>query len=369
MKNKKYFFEAITLAESVKGYTSPNPAVGCIIVKNNEVVGKGATKKFGFDHAEIIALKEAGSRAKGAVMYVTLEPCVEFIGKKTQSCTKKIIESGIKEIFIGIKDPNPKINGNGIKLLKKNGIKVRILSDFTKDVEILNEDFFKFIKTGTPFIYAKCAMTLDGNIASINGDSKWISSEESRLWVHQLRNKVDSVLVGVGTILQDNPKLNVRTINRIKDPLRIIIDPFGKTPVESLVMSDNLQSLFIVNNNIENKFIDLCIKNNKKYAKFSLNDGKISLKEVVDYLGKQLFIESLLIEGGSKIFYNAYHEKIIDKMIIFIAPIILGGKGIPLFNGNIDINISDAFRIRDVSVENIGGDILIQGYLNGRSES
>ncbi len=364
MEIKKIFFKAIQLAKSVKGNTSPNPAVGCIIVKNGRIVGKGATQKSGCDHAEIAALKEAKLSAKNASLYVTLEPCVDYPGKKTPSCASAIIKAGIKEVFVGMKDPNPHIKGKGIIQLKKAGIKVTLLKENLREIYALNEDFFKYIQTSIPFVYAKSAMTLDGNIATEEGDSKWISSEESRTWVHQLRNRVDAVLVGVGTVIMDNPRLNVRLVPKMKDPLRIIVDPEGRTPLNSFVMKDKGKTLFVVKKSISKSFLKECEKKHKEVLTLNTypNTG-FHLKKLVRYLGKEKGIESLLIEGGGRVFHHALHEKIIDKLIVFIAPKILGGKGLPLFNGKTSLKMSEALKINDISVENSGGDILVEGYL------
>jgi diaminohydroxyphosphoribosylaminopyrimidine deaminase / 5-amino-6-(5-phosphoribosylamino)uracil reductase len=370
MKSKIFFSEALKLANSVKGNTSPNPAVGCVIEKNNCIVGMGATKKSGGDHAEIVALKDAGKKCKGASLYVTLEPCVDYPHKKTPSCSQAIINAGIKEVFIGMTDPNPKVNGNGIRQLKEAGIEVQLIDEYQKEIRELNEDFFKFIRTGLPFVYAKAAMTLDGNIASKDGNSKWISSKESRALVHGLRNKVDAVLVGVGTVLADNPHLNVRLAEKIKDPVRLIIDPDGRTPPDYHVMADDQKTIFIVKKGIRDEFKMICDKNKKLFLEFDTftdkpSDHLISFKQIFKYLGEKMEMESILIEGGAKVLYHSFHENAVDKIMLFIAPKLLGGRGIPLFDGETSLNISEALQINDISVENIGEDILIQGYLNG----
>lgn len=368
MKKKNFFHEALALATSVKGKTSPNPAVGCVIVKNNKIVSGGATQKAGCDHAETVALKKAGRGARNASLYVTLEPCVDFDGKRTSSCAGRIIEAGIKEVFIGMKDPNPNVNGKGIVQLRKAGIQVHILNEFKKELQILNEDFYKYINTGLPFVYAKAAMTLDGNIATVDGDSQWISGEKSRAWVHSLRNRVDGIMVGIGTVLKDNPQLNVRMVKKIKDPVRFIVDPNGKTPADAHVMIDGGDTVFLVKKDVSNEFRKLCEKNGKEYAEFGTNpdSGKsaFDFREIMEYLGKKRCVESLLIEGGGSVFHHAFHAGVIDKLIVCVAPKVLGGKGIQLFNGPTPLKINEALRLNDISVENIGEDIFIQGYLN-----
>jgi diaminohydroxyphosphoribosylaminopyrimidine deaminase / 5-amino-6-(5-phosphoribosylamino)uracil reductase len=361
MDHKKFFSRAIRLAQSVKGTTSPNPAVGCVIVKKNRVLSTGATRIAGCDHAEAVALKKAGASARNASLYVTLEPCVDYPGKKTPSCVSQIIRSGIKEVFIGMKDPNPRVNGRGIQQLRKAGIEVSILHEHKKEIQILNEDFFKFITTGLPFVYAKAAMTLDGNIANLDGDSQWISGEASRAWVHSLRNRVDAIMVGIGTVLKDNPQLNVRMVKRIKDPVRYIIDANGRTPPDSHVMNDGGKTVFIVRKGIPESFKDLCRKNGQEWLEFDAPEGHFRLKDVLERLGKEKCVESILVEGGGNLFHGLLAENAVDRLIVCVATKVLGGKGIQLFNGAVNRKISEALRLKDVSVENIGEDIFIQG--------
>lgn len=363
MEKRDFFLRALELAEKAKGATSPNPAVGCVIEKNGRIISEGATQQAGCDHAEIVAIKKAASSVKGSTMYVTLEPCVDFCGKKTPSCSMAIIKAGIKKVVIGMKDLNPLVNGRGIEMLKNAGIEVEIFDEFYDRVFELNEDFFKFITTGFPFVYVKVAMTLDGNIATLSGDSKWISGEESRKFVHSLRNRVDSILVGINTVLKDNPTLNVRLVDRKKDPLRIIVDPYGKTTENYSVMTDNLRTLFIVSPNVSLEFINMCRKYGKDIIYINTDEaGNISFKDILYKLG-EMKITSVLVEGGSRVFYRIFKEGLVDKIFIFLAPKLLLGKGIPFMNGDGISKISDAVKIKNLSVENIGEDILVKGYL------
>lgn len=366
--NFKFFLKKVfELAKSVKGKTSPNPAVGAIVVKNNKIVGKGATQPVGNDHAEVIALHSANQNTIGATMFVSMEPCVDYPGKLTPACSQAIIHSGISNVVIGSLDPNPKVHGKGVTALKAANIRVTMFDEIdTKyffEIARLNEDYAKFITTGLPFVYAKYAMTLDGNIATADGDSQWISNPQSREIVHRLRNKVDAIMVGIGTVLKDNPHLNVRLDNTInlKDPLRIIIDPNGKTTSDFNIMSDNGKTLFIIGQDASIEFENLCSQNNKTFVRMQAPFG---MQHIMKYLGEDLQIESLLIEGGGRVLYNALQENIIDKIITFVAPKILGGKGIQPFEGKSSIKMSKAISINDISVENINGDIYIQGYLN-----
>lgn len=361
MFSDKYFQEAVMLAQSAKGSTSPNPSVGTIIVKNGVIVGTGATQSAGHEHSEIMALNQAGKNARGASLYVTLEPCVDYTGKRTPSCTAAIIKAGVKDITIGMLDPNPRVKGKGVERLTTAGLEVNVLEQVDAALLELNEDYFKYIRTGMPFVYGKYAMTLDGNIANAEGDSQWVSGPKSLEWVHELRNKVDVILVGIGTVLKDNPTLNVRLVPRIKDPYRIIIDPRGETPPDYTVMSDSLASLFVIGREVSQDFKDRCDSNQKDYLVMST---PFSYKELFSLLARERQIESILIEGGGRVFHRCFEEEVIDKLIVCVAPKILGGIGIQPFNGQTDRIMKKALILKDISVENIEGDLLIQGYLN-----
>ncbi|MGC8764553.1 MAG: bifunctional diaminohydroxyphosphoribosylaminopyrimidine deaminase/5-amino-6-(5-phosphoribosylamino)uracil reductase RibD [Brevinematia bacterium] len=364
MESKKFFLMALRLAESVKGLTSPNPAVGCVIEKGGKVVGRGATQRVCGDHAEICALKEAKGFARGSTVYLTLEPCVDYEGKRTPSCTEALIKAGVKKVVLGTKDPNPYVNGRGIERLKEAGIEVEFYNEYERKLIELNEDFFKYIKTGLPFVSIKAAMTLDGNIATYTGDSKWISCEESRRFVHILRNKTDAILVGVSTVLRDNPELSVRHVEKLKDPLRIVIDPYGKANEDYNVMSDKLPTLFITTRNISTSFIKLCEKHKKEILMLDLeDDGLFSFRKIFSILGKR-GITSILVEGGAGVFYNLFRESVVDKLYLFISPKLLCGRGIPLLDGLGVKKISEAIKINNFSVENIGEDILFKGYIS-----
>ncbi len=366
MNKNNFFSRALRLAESVKGLTSPNPAVGCVIVAKGRVVGRGATQKAGRDHAEIVALRQAGRQARGADLFVTLEPCVDYPGKKTVSCANAIIRSGIRSVTIGARDPNPRVNGRGITALRKAGVQVHILNGFRDKIQKLNEDFEKYIRTGFPFVIAKAAMTLDGNTAASDGESRWISGPDSRRLVHTIRNRVDAVMVGVGTVLKDNPRLDVRLVKKLKNPLRVIVDPDGRTPRASRIMRDRGRTLFIVRAGVDESFRRLCARSGKQCLEFpAIRSGRISLRDVVRKLGSDFGIESVLIEGGGRLLHSALSDGVVDKLMLFVAAKVLGGIGMPLFNGPAIRKVKNALTLNGISVENMGNDILIQGYLKG----
>lgn len=359
-----YLKRALELAQNVKGLCSPNPAVGAVIVKDGTIVGEGATQKAGCDHAEVVAIKQAGESAKGATLYVTLEPCCIF--GRTPPCTDLIIKSKIKKVYIAVLDPNPKINGKGKKILEDAGIEVE--SNFLeKEINELNEDFYKYIQTGIPFCVAKYAMTLDGKMATESGDSKWISNEFSREWVHKLRNRVDAILVGVNTVINDNPLLNVRLSEKHKDPVRIILDSSGRCPIDRHVFQTEHKSIFVIKSNIDQdhylKFQKNCEDHNKILLVDETSGKKISFAWLLKELGK-LEISSILIEGGAEVLAGALEEKAIDKLHCFIAPKIVKGSGMTPFKGVGPLTMDQAYQLENVSHQLIENDILITGYFN-----
>src|SRR3990167_17838 len=242
MNDKEYYMGiAILLARKGIGWTSPNPAVGAVIVKGGKIIGKGYHKRIGLCHAEINALKEAGARTNGGEMYVTLEPCNHF--GKTPPCTDAIIKAGIKKVFVGMKDPNPLVSGKGIKRLLNAGIKVET-GMLEEKCRYINEPYIKYMKTRAPFVTLKLASTLDGKIASAAGDSKWITGEAARRFAHRMRAEADAVMVGIGTVLKDNPELTTRLVKG-KDPVRIVVDSKLRIPVNARVLNKKRGSIII----------------------------------------------------------------------------------------------------------------------------
>ncbi len=366
----EYFVLAYELANRVKGVVSPNPAVGAVIVKGGKVISVGATQPKLGKHAEIVAIENAKVPLFGATMIVTLEP--HQFESHNPPCTEKIIESGIKKVYVGTIDKNPRVSGRGIERLKSVGIEVR-LGFLEEDLLELNEDFFKFVSTGKPFITVKYAMTLDGKLATITGDSKWISNEHSREFVHsEIRRKADAILVGVNTVIADNPQLTIRYKKKeylYKQPLRCVIDPFGKTPLDSYLASDELPTLFFVSEKVNKDFVEY-IKNkpNKSYKVVSLvNDRFCDLKEIVDILGEKKII-SLLVEGGGEIIGQFFDNNLVDKVFVFISPKIIGGRNAKVVGGNGIQRMENAIKVNDISVIRIDDDVLVKGYVGKGSQ-
>jgi diaminohydroxyphosphoribosylaminopyrimidine deaminase/5-amino-6-(5-phosphoribosylamino)uracil reductase len=319
---------SLELARNGLGHTKTNPAVGCVIVKNGKIIGAGYHKQFGGPHAEVFALEEAGINAKGATVYLTLEPCVAFKGKKTPSCAGKLILAGVKKVIIATLDPNPKVSGKGLSLLRKAGIEVKI-GVLEKEAVELILPYSKFIQTKKPFTFLKVAMSLDNKIAK-NG-RKYISGKEWLEFVHKLRGESDAILVGIGTIQKDNPSLTTWLVNG-KDPLRVILDTKLDIPMNSKVLSD--KNILIVASKKEydkTKYAQLR-KKGFEILLLKSNQTHIDWALLLLELGNKN-IGTLMIEGGSQIIGSALAAKIIDKAYFGIVPEFFG-EGVDLISGS-----------------------------------
>ncbi|MCM8711644.1 bifunctional diaminohydroxyphosphoribosylaminopyrimidine deaminase/5-amino-6-(5-phosphoribosylamino)uracil reductase RibD [Clostridium sp. SYSU_GA19001] len=363
--DEKYMKRALELAEKGIGYTNPNPLVGAVIVKDGRIIGEGYHEIYGSSHAEVNAFKNATEDVKGATMYVTLEPCSHY--GKTPPCANAIVEKGIKKVVVALGDPNPEVAGRGIKILRDNGIEV-VTGVLEEESRKLNEIFLKYITTKLPFCILKTAMTLDGKIASRTGDSKWITGEEARKHVHRLRHRVSSIMVGVGTVLQDNPYLNTRLEEgNGSDPIRVIVDTYAKIPLEANVLNIQSNSRTIIASteladkkklkNLEEKGAEIIIT--------PLKDDKVDLRYLMKALGERK-IDSVLLEGGSELNYSAIDAGIVDKVNVFIAPKIICGREAKTPVGGIGRTLmKEAALLKDVEVYKFGDDIMIEGYLKG----
>lgn len=362
-----YMKTAISLAKLALGQVSPNPAVGAVIVKNDEIIGKGYTQPPGLAHAEIMALKEAGRRAKGAKMYVTLEPCCHY--GRTPPCTEAIISAGIKEVYVAMNDPNPLVAGKGIDRLKEAGIKVKI-GECAEEANEITESYIKFITTNTPFITTKYAMSLDGKIATKSGDSKWISSEESRRYVHYLRYTSDAIMVGVNTVLTDDPQLTSRCSFKggtaRKQPLRVIVDANGRTPKTARIFNEPGNVLLALGKDVPIKQKRIYKKLGAEILELAAPNGKVDLDDLLRELGKKQ-ITSVLVEGGTDLLGSFFDSNYVDRMIVFIAPIIIGGeKGKTAVGGRGVEKIVNSLKIQHIRTRQFDSDIMITGYLRGK---
>lgn len=354
MEDLKFMGRALELARLRKGLTHPNPTVGCVIVKDGQIVGEGYHEKAGMPHAEVVALQRAGEKAKGATLYVTLEPCTHF--GRTPPCTDAIIKAGLKRVVIATLDPNPIVSGKGVERLKSAGIEVSV-GLLEEDAKRLNEDFFIYITQKRPYITLKWAQSIDGTMATKRDDSKWISSEESRTFVHRLRSEASAVLVGINTVLRDDPQLTIRAFPWERQPVRIILDPQLRIREDLKIIKDGEAPTIIVSAVEKREKIKVLEDMGVKVILAPLNDGKLDLREVL----KELYfmdIMHILVEGGSITHTTFLKENLFDRIWVFLAPIILGeGKRI----GDLDINyIKDAKRLQLRELKRFGMDVALE---------
>lgn len=357
MNDEKFMRVALKLAPKGEGAVNPNPLVGAVVVKDGIVVGQGYHRKYGGPHAEITALEEAGKDAQGATLYVTLEPCCHH--GQTSPCTQQVIAAEIRRVVVACRDPNPLVNGKGIAGLRKAGIEVTegVLEE---DARRANEIFFKFITTGLPFVHLKLATSLDGKIATRTGDSKWITGEASRAEAHRLRRKYSTVLVGVGTVIADDPQLTVRNVSG-RNPIRLVLDAEGAIPLEATLLHDGGPTTVVTSAMPEEKEVALRSLGTEVW-RFPGEANRIVLSALLKHLGEKQ-LDSLLIEGGSETAASFLEAKLVDKVSIFVAPILLGGRdAVPAVGGNGVESISSATPLLNIGVERIGEDIHIYGY-------
>jgi diaminohydroxyphosphoribosylaminopyrimidine deaminase / 5-amino-6-(5-phosphoribosylamino)uracil reductase len=359
-----YMALALSLAELARGQVSPNPAVGAVIVKNELVLGQGYTQPPGGDHAEVVALKQAGREARGATLYVTLEPhCYQA---RTPPCTKAIIEAGISEVHMAIDDPNPLVAGKGKAELEKAGIRVHTGERAVAAGEII-EAYNKFILTGLPFVTVKLASSLDGKIATRAGDSKWITGEPARKHVQHLRYISDAVMTGANTVIVDDPRLTVRLSvhggTTHKQPVRIVVDGQGRTPRQARLFKEPGQTLVAVSKSLTPE-----VKRNLREAGAELlelpaENGVIDLIHLLQILGSRQ-ITSILVEAGGILLGSLFDHKLVDKVIAFMAPVIIGGEEArPSVAGRGVERLLDCPRLNNVRVERFGEDVMVSGYI------
>ena len=355
-----YMGIAIRLARRGAGKAGPNPMVGAVIVANGNIIGQGYHKKCGDHHAEINAINSAKKNIKGSTFYITLEPCSHY--GRTPPCIDALIRENPGRVVVGSLDPNPEVNGKGVKILRSKGIKVDV-GICESDCMQLNEHYFKFIKTGMPYITVKYAQTLDGRIATKSGDSQWISSEASRRYVHRLRSINQGIMVGAGTVVADNPQLTVRHV-RGKNPFRIIVDSKLRVPIKSSVLTDANACLTIIATTSDAPAAKIAAVK-KQGAEIWVvkkeRDGRVSLRDLLRKLGKRE-IMSVLVEGGSEIITSLLKAGLVDKMIIPIAPMIVG-KGLEAI-GDLNINkINNSIRFTSFKTMKKGDDIIFEGTM------
>jgi diaminohydroxyphosphoribosylaminopyrimidine deaminase/5-amino-6-(5-phosphoribosylamino)uracil reductase len=345
---------ALSLAKVRKGLTHPNPTVGCVIVKDGKIVGEGFHKKAGEPHAEVVALKQAGEKARDAAVYVTLEPCSHY--GRTPPCSLALIQAGVKRVVIATLDPNPRVAGRGVQMLKNAGIEVEV-GLLEREAKELNLDFFHWITTKKPYVVLKIAQTLDGFIATTEGKSKWITSFESRKKVHRMRCESDAILVGVGTVLKDNPELTVRHVKCEKKPLRVILDTNLRIPLNAKVLDTLKAPTLIFTASEDREKLDALRDKGVEVVKIPAEGGLLNLEKVLEELGKREVVR-LMVEGGAKVFGEFYKRKLFNEISVFVAPKVFG-KGISPFEGFKNNTPSEESDLELVSVERFGGDVLL----------
>jgi len=360
MTDTDYMQRALVLAMRAKGMTSPNPMVGSIVVKGHKIIAEGWHRYCGAAHAEIEALRKAGNRAKGAKLYITLEPC--FHMGRTPPCVDQIIQSGVKEVVVAMKDPNPLTHGKSIAKLRRLKIptKVGILSEESAK---LNEAFIKYISFGMPFVAAKCAQSLDGKIATSNGHSRWITSTQTRQYARKIRDEFDAILVGSNTVLKDNPQLT----GTVKPLKKIILDSTLKIPGNAKIFIEGASHCIIATTQrASKKKIEAFQKKGAQVVVCPEKNNRIHLKWLFKLLAKQE-IMSILIEGGSHVIGSALKEKLVDKMYIYIAPKIMGDQDALSSVVGLKVNnVNKTIPLQNIELDRLGEDILVLGYLKGK---
>lgn len=362
MIHHNYMRIALKLANKAKGFTNPNPLVGCVIVKEGKIVGKGFHKRCGLPHAEIEALKEAKGKAKGASLYVNLEPCAHY--GRTPPCTEAIIKAGIKKVYTAMLDPNPLNNGKGVRELRKNGIEVNV-GMLEEEARRLNEVFVKYITQKIPFVTVKVAQSLDGKIATHTGESQWITSEKARAFAKKLRNEVDAIMVGVNTLIKDNPLLNAEyKIQETKQYYKIILDSYLTTPLKARVFSPlSRGKVIIATTRYAPRTRIRLFQEKAEVLIIRDRQGRVDLRCLMKELAKKE-IAHVLIEGGGETIASALEEDIVDRFFFFISPKIIAGRNaITSVEGEGIKRLSQARRLKEVKIKRIGEDILISGYL------
>jgi diaminohydroxyphosphoribosylaminopyrimidine deaminase/5-amino-6-(5-phosphoribosylamino)uracil reductase len=363
-KNTRYMALALRLARKAQGMTSPNPMVGAVLVKKGKIIGQGYHKQAGLPHAEIEAFNDAAEKKKsitGATLYVTLEPCCHE-NKRTPPCVSAVIEKKISKVFVATLDPNPVVSGNGVSLLRNNGIEVEVglLEEKARE---LNEAYTKYITSRKPFVILKLAATMDGKIASYTGDSKWIGSPNQRKYAHQLRNQTDAILVGIETVLKDNPSLNVRLARKTVDPTPVVLDSNLRIPLNSNLLQIHKNVIIATSDKNNSGKAEKLKKLGAKILKIKKDrNGRLNMNELIRKLGK-IEIMSLLIEGGSRVAASALKSGVVDKVVFFYSPKIIGSEGISMI-GELGIpSIKKSLEIKTIRITKIKDEIMVEGYL------
>jgi diaminohydroxyphosphoribosylaminopyrimidine deaminase/5-amino-6-(5-phosphoribosylamino)uracil reductase len=357
---RRWMRRACRLALKAAGRASPNPMVGAVLVRNGRVIATGFHKAAGTDHAEIVALKRAGEKARGATLYINLEPCSHF--GRTPPCSRALIAAGIRSVVAGMQDPNPLVAGRGFRELKRAGIEIRS-GLLEEECRVLNEAFVKHVTRGLPLVTLKLAASLDGKIATASGDSRWISGEESRRTVHQLRNQMDAVLVGAGTVIADDPLLTCR-IPGGRNPLRVVLDARLRLPPDAQLLrhTDREKTVIVTGRRAPARRARALTARGARLLRVAERNGKLPWRAVLKQLAR-LGVQSLLIEGGAATAASALKENAVDKILFFYAPKIIGGDGRVMIDSLGVKAAGRSLKLKRLEVKRSGGDIVVSGYL------
>ncbi|QSQ14617.1 bifunctional diaminohydroxyphosphoribosylaminopyrimidine deaminase/5-amino-6-(5-phosphoribosylamino)uracil reductase RibD [Myxococcus landrumensis] len=358
------FFMRIALEEAAKGLgrTSPNPVVGAVLVKGGRIIARGYHKKAGTAHAEVVALEAAGSKARGADLYSTLEPCDHY--GRTPPCSLAIIEAGVRRVFCGSADPNPKVSGKGVARMRRAGVKV-VTGVLQAEADKLNRPFFKAIATGLPWVTLKAAATLDGKLATATGDSRWVTGEKAREWVHRLRDSVDVILVGANTVRQDDPKLTTRLPGgKGKDALRVVVDSHLRLSPRYSVFSQKSSARTIIATleDPEGRKARRFLAQGVEVWQLRAKADRVDLKALLRKLARS-GLNHVLVEGGAEMYGSFLREHLADELALFLAPKLLGREGLS-WAGDLGVKeMTQALSVKDLTFEQHGQDILLQALL------
>jgi diaminohydroxyphosphoribosylaminopyrimidine deaminase/5-amino-6-(5-phosphoribosylamino)uracil reductase len=361
-----YMAQALRLAARGLGFTSPNPMVGALVVARGRIVGRGHHAGAGRPHAEAVALRRAGRFARGATLYVSLEPCCHT-RKRTPPCAPLVIASGIRRVVVAMRDPNPLVGGRGVAALRRAGLEVRV-GCLAREAERLNEAYLHWVRTGRPWVTLKAGMTLDGKIAAAGGESQWITGVASRRDAHRLRAQVDAVMVGIGTVLRDNPRLTARVPGRLRQPLRVVVDSRGRIPPNAMVLSPALRSgtLVATTHGAPRRRIERLRKLGANVLCFAAQGGRVPLASLLLALGR-LKVTSVLLEGGSELNASALRSGLINRVRLYIALRLLGGRTAKgLVGGQGGRRLADGVPLTDVTVRLLGQDLVVEGLVRSR---
>jgi diaminohydroxyphosphoribosylaminopyrimidine deaminase / 5-amino-6-(5-phosphoribosylamino)uracil reductase len=352
--------EAHDLARSAEGRTTPDPLVGAVVVKSGRIISVGYHGEVATPHAEAWALQKIGAEAKGATLYVNLEPCNHY--GNNPPCTEAIIRAGIKRVVASMKDPNPLVNGKGFARLRRHGVKVEA-GLLEAEAKRLNEIFVKYITTGRPFVCLKTAMTIDGKIATRTGASRWVASTPSLRFAHHLRNIYDAILVGVGTVLIDNPRLDVRRVEKVKDPVRVVLDTMARTPLSANVLKlTSAKTIVAVGPRAPKKRTEALTRKGAEVMVVRENNGQIDVRDLLKKLG-EMKITSVLVEGGGEVNASFISARAVDKAYFNIVPKIFGGRDAKTPVEGLGVKYPIQARwLKDLHVERLGDDLLVSGY-------